>query len=377
MTALRFELPARLEAGAPPPERDAVRLLVAHRGRPLVHAGFRALPEHLSPGDLLVVNASATIPAALPARRDDGTAVSLHLSTPEPPRKTATVAAGAENGGAGEAAAMAAGAEDGGGGKAAAVAAGDEGARWVVELRRGGERARDGRAGERLTLPGGASAELLAPYLSVDRLWVAALDLPAPLPEYLRRHGAPIRYRHLTEARPLDDFQTIFATEPGSAEMPSAARPFTRRVLAALRARRVGVAALVLHTGVSSLERGERPYPERFRVPPSTAERVNVTHAAGRRVIAVGTTVARALETTAQDDGTVEPAAGWTSLVITPERGVRTLDGLLTGWHEPAASHLLLLEAVGGRALIERSYSAALAHGYRWHEFGDSHLILR
>jgi S-adenosylmethionine:tRNA ribosyltransferase-isomerase len=118
-------------------------------------------------------------------------------------------------------------------------------------------------------------------------------------------------------------------------------------------------------------------YPERFRVPAATAARVNAARAAGARVVAVGTTVARALETAAAPDGTLSPAAGWTSLVITPERGVRALDGLLTGWHEPAASHLLLLEAVGGRTLIERSYAAALAHDYRWHEFGDSHLILR
>lgn len=338
--ALRFELPERLEASAPPPARDAVRLLVARRGRPLVHTGFRALADQLCAGDLLVVNTSATLPAALPARRADGTELTLHLSTPDP-----------------------AGAEDT--------------ARWVVELRRAGERHRGGRAGDELALPGGGRARLLAPYLSADRLWVAALELPAPVEAYLSRHGAPIRYRHLAGAPLLADYQTIFAAEPGSAEMPSAARPFTRRVLAALAARRIDVAPIVLHTGVSSLERGERPYPERFRVPPATAARVNAAHATGGRVVAVGTTVARALETAAAADGTVAAAEGWTSLVITPERGVRALDGLLTGWHEPAASHLLLLEAVGGRALIERSYAAALAHGYRWHEFGDSHLILR
>jgi len=302
------------------------------------HARFSDLPDMLDRGDVLVVNTSATLPAALPARRADGTVLRLHLSTPVPD-------------------------------------ASDD--RWVVELRRADRRMRDGRAGERLALPGGATAELLAPYLSAGRLWVAALDIPVPLHDYLLRHGAPIRYRHLAEARPLADFQTIFATEPGSAEMPSAGRPFTRRVLAALRARGVGLASIVLHTGVSSLERGERPYPERFRVPAGTAARVNATHARGGRVVAVGTTVARALETAARKDGSVEAAAGWTSLVITPERDVRALDGLLTGWHEPAASHLLLLEAVGGRALIERSYAAALAQGYRWHEFGDSHLILR
>ena len=199
-----------------------------------------------------------------------------------------------------------------------------------------------------------------------------ALTLPEPLDAYLTAHGAPIRYAHEPGPHPLEDHQTIFASEPGSAEMPSAGRPFSRRAIAALRARGVGVARLVLHTGVSSQERGERPYPERYRVPRATAERVN----AARRVIAVGTTVVRALETVADDRRTVHPGEGWTSLVITPERGVRAVDGLITGWHEPDASHLLMLEAIAGRELLERSYAAAVARGYRWHEFGDSHLLL-
>jgi S-adenosylmethionine:tRNA ribosyltransferase-isomerase len=333
--ALSFDLPRALEAGDPPPARDEVRLMVARDGRPLVHGRFLDLPRHLRPGDLLVVNASATMPAALSARRSDGTALELHLSTPEPPP---------------------AGRPD----------------RWIVELRRGGERF-PGTAGEALALPAGASAELLAPYLSPGRLWIARLRLPQPLDAYLARHGRPIRYAHEPRPRPIADHQTIFATEPGSAEMPSAGRPFTRRAIAALRARGVGIARLVLHTGVSSLERGERPYPERYRVPPATAARAN---AAGR-VIAVGTTVVRALETVTAADGTVRPGEGWTSLTITPERGVRAVDGLLTGWHEPDASHLLMLEAVAGRALLERSYAAALAESYRWHEFGDLHLLLR
>ncbi len=158
--------------------------------------------------------------------------------------------------------------------------------------------------------------------------------------------------------------------------MPSAGRPFTPRVLHGLAARGVGVARLTLHTGVSSLEVGELPYAERFAVPPATAAAVNATHRAGRRVIAVGTTVTRALESAAAPDGTVRPASGWTDLTITSERGVRAVDGLLTGWHEPEASHLLLLEAVAGRPLVERSYAAAVALGYRWHEFGDTHLLL-
>jgi S-adenosylmethionine:tRNA ribosyltransferase-isomerase len=141
-------------------------------------------------------------------------------------------------------------------------------------------------------------------------------------------------------------------------------------------AKGVGVTPIVLHTGVASLEADETPYPERLRVPATTAARVNGTHQAGGRVVAVGTTVVRALESAAGDDGTVQPVDGWTDLVVTPERGVRTVDGLLTGWHEPEASHLLMLEAVAGRSLLEASYEASLAEGYLWHEFGDVHLIL-
>jgi S-adenosylmethionine:tRNA ribosyltransferase-isomerase len=247
----------------------------------------------------------------------------------------------------------------------------------VLELRRHGERFSGGRVDERLALPAGGGVRLLAPYLSPGRLWVAALSLPEPLPAYLARHGAPIAYRHLAAPRPLRDHQTIFATVPGSAEMPSAGRPFSARVVAALRARGVALAPLLLHAGVSSLERGERPYPERYAVPERTAALVNAHRAAGGRAIAVGTTVVRALETVAAADGTVAAGAGWTSLVVSPERGVRAVDGLLTGWHEPEASHLLLLEAVAGRGIVERSYAAAVACGYRWHEFGDAHLLIR
>jgi S-adenosylmethionine:tRNA ribosyltransferase-isomerase len=336
--ALSFALPSTLEAGEPPAVRDEVRLMVARPGRRLVHARFLDLPEHLRPGDLLVVNASATLPAALTATRPDGTLVDLHLSTPEPPPSS-----------------------------------GDR--RWVIELRRDGERVRDGRAGEVLGLPGAGTARLVAPYLSPGRLWVAELDLPARLEDYLTVHGEPIRYAHETVARPLEDHQTIFAEEPGSAEMPSAGRPFTPRALSALRARGIQVAKIVLHTGVSSLERGERPYPERFRVSCGTADAVNRARARGNRVIAVGTTVVRALESAADDRGIVAPHNGWTGLTISPETGVKTVDGLLTGWHEPDASHLLMLEAIAGRELLERSYASALARGYRWHEFGDVHLL--
>jgi S-adenosylmethionine:tRNA ribosyltransferase-isomerase len=339
--AVAFELPERLEAHEPSEARglarDDVRMLVAPGHGALVHARARDLPDFLRPGDLVVINTSATMPAALPARRGDGSALELRLSTPLP------------------------GAPDD---------------RWVIELRNGSERFRDARAGEALDLPGGGRAQLEAPYLCGSRLWAARLELPEPLMAYLARHGMPIRYRYVPEARPLVDYQTAYATEPGSAEMPSAGRPLTAEVLTALVAKGVSVAPVVLHTGVSSPERSERPYPERYRVPPSTARLVEATKGWGGRVIAVGTTVVRALETVARADGGIEAGDGWTALVVTPARGVRTVDGLVTGWHEPEASHLDVLHAVGGRRLIERSYSAALQGGYLWHEFGDLHLIL-
>jgi S-adenosylmethionine:tRNA ribosyltransferase-isomerase len=339
--ALAFELPERLEAREPPEARglarDQVRMLVASRAtRELVDARFCDLPDFLAPGDLVVVNTSATMPASLPAERPDGTAIRLHLSTPVP-------------------------------GKAG---------HWVVELRCGEAPCRSGRA-ETLSLPAGGRADLVAPYLAGRRLWIARLELPRPLPAYLAEHGAPIRYRYARRELPLADYQTVFAFEAGSAEMPSAGRPFTHNVLTALVARGITIAPVVLHTGVSSLEEGEAPYPERYRVPEETARLVTSTRRSGGRVIAVGTTVVRALETAARPDGRVAASEGWTDLVVTPERPLRAVDGLLTGWHEPGASHLHLLDAVAGRDLVARSYEAALARGYLWHEFGDVHLILR
>ena len=343
MSALpTFDLPDRLEAHEPPEQRglarDEVRMMVARRsdGR-LCHARARDLPDFLNPGDVAVVNTSATIPAALLARRTDGLELDLHLSTPLP--------------------------------------GGPEG-HWVVELRHGARRFRAARAGESLSLPVGGRAELAAPYLAGSRLWVARLELPVALMDYLSRYGGPIRYRHVRGARTLADYQTAYATEPGSAEMPSAGRPLTAQVIAALAARGIAVAPVVLHTGVSSLELGEHPYSERYRVPASTARLVDAIRRWGGRVVTVGTTVVRAYETVASPSGTVHAGDGWTSLVITPERGVHAVDALLTGWHDPDASHLDLLEAVGGRELVARSYREALAQGYLWHEFGDAHLIV-
>jgi S-adenosylmethionine:tRNA ribosyltransferase-isomerase len=216
----------------------------------------------------------------------------------------------------------------------------------------------------------------VSPYASGRRLWLARLGPGAPLHDYLARHGHPIRYGYVPAARELAEYQTAYATELGSAEMPSAGRPFTPELITRLVAAGVQVAPLILHTGVSSPERDEEPYPERYEVPETTARLVNGVRGWGGSVIAVGTTVVRALETVADRSGRVARGAGWTNLVVTPARGLRAVDGLLTGWHEPRASHLQLLETSAGPGLLARCYDEALERGYLWHEFGDSHLIL-
>jgi len=339
---LKFDLPkARIatrpfEAGGR--RRDEAPMLVSWRwSGETVDARVADLPSLLDPGDVLVVNQSATMAAALPV--GDGRIV--HLSTRLGPE------------------------------------------RWVVEVRKecghGSLPLLDGAPGP-IRLPGGGEVDLLAPYPSghqgTVRLWLAGLRLPATLVSYLAEHGRPIRYGCSAEDWPLSSYQTVFGLTPGSAEMPSAARGFTADLVAELISAGVVLAPLTLHTGVSSLDIGEAPYPERYSVPAPTAELVNQARTAGRRVIAVGTTATRALETAADEQGRVHAAEGWTDLVITPQRGVRAIDGILSGWHEPEASHLLLLEAVAGLPLLERSYAQALAGPYRWHEFGDFHLIL-
>lgn len=387
-------LPEALETGTPlapraPLEltggrRDDARLLVADRssGR-LTEARMADLTRFLDPGDVIVVNTSGTLPAAIEA--DDGLVV--HLSTELEPARAA-------------------------GGHAEST--------WVVELRH--------RAGHGSTpwlgypvaapieLPAGAVLDVVGPYApngrteppattEATRLWTARLSVPRsygqadhsgpPLPtrtsqatlrqngvssellEYLAAHGRPIRYGTDAQPWPLSAYQTIFAVEPGSAEMPSAARGFTTELVTNLVSHGVTVAPIVLHTGVASQEDGELPYPERYQLPAATAAAVNSARTSRRRVIAVGTTATRAIETAAKRNGAVVPCEGWTDLVITPERGVRAIDGLLTGWHDPAASHLMLVEAVAGREILDRSYEAAVAAGFAGHEFGDFHLVLR
>jgi S-adenosylmethionine:tRNA ribosyltransferase-isomerase len=211
------------------------------------------------------------------------------------------------------------------------------------------------------------------------RLWRAAPSPWRDTHDYLGEHGRPVAYRYLDSRVPLRDLQNVYADRPGSAEMPSAGRPLTERVLVRLMSRGVVITPLVLDTGVSSQEAHEPPQPERFTVPDVTARLVNETRRVGRRVVAVGTTVVRALETVADSHGHVHAAAGWTSLVLGSDRPARTVSGLLTGLHDPNASHLDLVEAVAGGSLVREAYAAAARAStpYLWHELGDTMLFLR
>jgi S-adenosylmethionine:tRNA ribosyltransferase-isomerase len=341
--ALHFELPPALEATEPPEVvgsgRDDVRLLVSVGTRPPINTHFRQLPRFLDPGDVLLVNTSATMPASLPADDDHGNRVEVHVSSRLPTGL------------------------------------------WLIEIRTPGPVASrpdfSDHTGSTLAAGADVTIHVLSRYRGSRRLWIAVIDTAGrPVPEVLARIGRPIRYRHVPADWPIDAYQTVFSDEPGSAEMPSASRPFTDAIVTELVRHGVELAPLVLHTGVSSLEGFERPYPEWFRVPAVTAERVNAARAAGRRVVAIGTTAVRAIESAVDPSGVVSAREGWTDLVVTPESGVQVVDGLLTGWHEPEASHLLMLEAIAGRPALELAYRAAIGSGYRWHEFGDTHLIL-
>ena len=354
LTKLRPELAAHEPPEVSGKGRDDVRLLVSRSAAAEIREhDFADLASLLLPGDLVVVNNSGTLPAAVAVSPQ----LTVHFSTGMP--------------------------------------AGD----WLVELRSGSGQAtvplHEGTtlpAGNprQLELPGGAVLTLTARF--TQRLWRARLST-AVIP-YLCRHGQPIRYSYVPRPWPIEAYQTVFATWPGSAEMPSAARPFTPEMVTSLVSRGISVAPITLHTGVSSLEGGEDPYPESYDVPAATARLVNLTRRSGGRVIAVGTTVVRALESAALEAAALEnsalegsalqgapqqrvvASAGWTTHVVTRQTGVSVVDGLLTGLHEPKSTHLWMLAAFAGDQLLRRCYAVAAAGGYRWHEFGDVHLLL-
>jgi S-adenosylmethionine:tRNA ribosyltransferase-isomerase len=333
-----FELPAGLAAAAPPPARGGVRLLVA-RPSGIEHARFSALGSFLAPGDLVVVNTSGTLAAAMDGtRRRDGRTVTVHFA-----------------------------------------AALDDGS-WVVEVRPAHGATGpipDSRTGDAIMLAGNLPIVLTGPHPDGQlRLWQASIEASVDVMAHLARHGRPIRYAYVPTPIPLAEYQTVFAREPGSAEMPSAGRPFTTELVTELVTRGIAIAPITLHTGVSSQDAGEPPQPERYLVPAATARAVNLTRAWGGRVVGVGTTVTRALESAADRTGIVHGRSGWTELVLGPQRPALVVNGLITGWHAPGASHLDLLEAIAGAELVEQAYREAVRARYLWHEFGDSCLLL-
>jgi S-adenosylmethionine:tRNA ribosyltransferase-isomerase len=340
-TRRSFEVEPDRIATRPPEERglsrESVGMLVA-TSQKIEHTRFSDLGRFLTPGDLLVVNTSATRPAAIDGKRAAGRPVVVHLST----RLEAHI--------------------------------------WEIELRKpqGTGPMLDGRAGEIVELTGGASAELLMPSRTgTRRMWRAALSAPGrSILEHLRAHGRPITYGPKARRWPLERYQTVFARHDGSAEMASAGRPFSVRLVTELVSNGITFAPITLHAGVSSSEAGEPPGAEWFSVPPSTASLVNLATANGRRVIAVGTTVTRALESATDADFRTTASQGWTDLVLGPDRPARVVRGLITGWHEADASHLQLLDAVAGPELVDDAYDAALEQTYLWHEFGDSCLLM-
>lgn len=333
MSAALCDPPRLTEAIAPPERRgvarDAVRLLVSDRVSGVhEHRRFFDLPSLLRAGDLLVVNDSATLPAAIAALRRNGETLQLHVSTKIDERIFMTEPRGA-----------------------------------VL-------------SGEELRLPDGASVVMLAPVEpQMPRVWYGWFQIPLAMPAYLMQVGEPIRYAYVKERFPLRDYQTIFAREPGSSELPSAARPFTSRVVRELRSRGVEIAAITLHCGVASFEAPERPATERYAVSSATAAAINRAREEGRRAIAVGTTVVRALESAVQG-GEIVASSGWTDLVIEGSKPVTTVDGLLTGFHGETATHQSMLRAFASREVLSEAYAEAASRCYEQHEFGDVHLIV-
>jgi len=336
---LTFVRPNGLSARMPPEKRgrsrDDVRLLVTLRDGQH-HARFEDLPKFLRRDDLLVVNESAAIPGSLAAESRLGP-ILLNLST----RFRSDF--------------------------------------WIAEPRwsAGKPGPLPVRPWEELRV-GAARVRLLSEYPGIPRLWFALAD--RPFDSLVSEVGQPIHYGY-TDAWPMDVYRTEFSRVPGSAEMPSAARPITPRIRGALEDAGVRIAPILLHTGVSSLEiesdivEAQPMYPEPFSVSAETALAVNRTHAGGGRVIAVGTTVVRALESAWTPEG-VRPRMGFTRMFVNPDRGVHAIDGLLTGFHDPVTSHLALLAAFLGMEGVRGAYAEAVRAGYLWHEFGDSHLVL-
>jgi len=360
-SAVRFILPPDLEAAAPPEarglRRDHVRLLLVDRASGSVaHHRFHELPRLLEPGDLLVANDSRTLPASLLGHTAVGAPLEVRLAAKDPGTDGGERWLG-----------LPLGVPDGGGDPALVPTEARPAAPPLA-------------AGERLEFAGGLTATVLGRHPEAQALIWLAFDAGGErLAQALHRAGRPVRYAYVPRPWPLHHYQTLFAAGPGSAEMASAGRPFTVQTLKVLRNRGVGLATVSLHAGLSTYgdpatDRSFVPA-EPYLVPEATAAAVARSRAAGGRVVAVGTTVVRALETAA-GSGAVRAGAGVSRLRIRAGHRLLAVDGLLTGLHEPEASHLDLLAAFIDRAALDRAYASALAGGYLWHEFGDVCLLL-
>lgn len=347
-TPFTFTLPAELSAKEPPERRglarDHVRLMVIDRsGGRIEHTRFDRLGESLRAGDLLVFNTSRTLPASLEGcAAPAGPCIEVRLAEHLPDDS------------------------------------------WLALLlcQRGDPFSCGLRSGMQISFGEGLTGAVEERDEHIPRLWRMRFSKSgAELMNQLYRLGRPIRYEYVSAPWNLDYYQTVYAREPGSAEMPSAGRAFTWRLLFDLQRRGIETAYLVLHTGLSSymddeLDAQHPASEEEYFIGETAAEKINRKREQGGRVVAVGTTVVRALEAVADAQGRIQPGHGYTRLHITAQHQLRAVDGLLTGLHEPEASHLDLLTAFLPAEQIREAYEEAVRLGYLWHEFGDLNLIV-
>ncbi|GAB4258325.1 MAG: tRNA preQ1(34) S-adenosylmethionine ribosyltransferase-isomerase QueA [Deferrisomatales bacterium] len=336
-----YELPPDRIAQTPAEPRDASRLLVVPRdGSPFRDAGFRELPEYLRPGDLLVANDTRVVPARLWGRKETGGRVELLLLTREGPDRWSALVRGAKRSRPGT-----------------RIDVAPQVRAEVTEVRG------DGVYGVRLEAPGD-------PLEAVEALG------EMPLPPYIRREAPDPRDREW--------YQTLFARKEkaGSAAAPTAGLHFTPRVLEALDARGVERATVTLHVGLGTFlpVRAEhlddhRMHREWFEVSLKAARAINQALEEGRRVVAVGTTTTRVLEHAART-GRVEAGVGWTDLFLRPGHRFRVVQGLLTNFHLPESTLLVLGCALGGTERVLAAYRHAVAAGYRFYSYGDAMLLV-
>jgi S-adenosylmethionine:tRNA ribosyltransferase-isomerase len=355
-------------ARAPRARRSDARLLAVDAGTGQ-HADLQVadLPTLLRPGDLLVVNDAATLPASLSGTVQDGRGgcaeVELRLAGMAPP-PTAHGSAGAEHDSF----------------WAVLFGAGD----WRTPTEQRPEPP-PLAVGDRVRLTGSLAAEVLAVSPLSPRLLRVGFTLRgAALWAALYAHGRPVQYSYLHEELALWSVQTVYGGRPWAAEMPSAGRPLSWEILTRLRRAGVELAWLTHAAGLSSTGEAaldaELPLPERYEIPDTTARLLAITRRRGGRVIAVGTTVVRALEGAAQAaaeraDGTLLLPSGVTELVLTAHSRLRIVDAILTGIHSPQESHFRLLAAFCPLDRLRQSWEHAVRAGYLCHEFGDLSLI--